>query len=489
MDRMSPLDAAFLQAEDEESEISMAIASIAIFTGPAPTYDELTRAYASKLDQIPRYRQRIIRPFAELGPPVWADDPDFDLSFHIRRTALPAPGGEDELFALMGRVMAQRLDRSRPLWECWLVEGLADKKWALISKVHHCMVDGVSGTQLYHLLLSTDPDDVAIEAAPPWQADALPSRVRVTADAAEQLVLSPLRLGRLFGAAVRTPTDTLHHLVETARGAVALAGAARPARDSTLVGPIGPHRRYQATSVDLEKVRRISRAYGVTINDVALAASTSAFRRLLLARGEACTPNTVRSLVPVSVRAPGEEGIAENRVSCLLADLPVHVPDVVDRLNAVHAHVTQLKASHEADAGVVVTELAGREPFPLVAPLVRAMFRIPQRNIVTVTTNVPGPRMRLFMLGRRLERLMPYVPIASRLRYGIAIFSYCDEMTFGVTGDYDAADVDVLVAGLAESVEELAARTRNAPSAVTRRVSLPMPYRPTLQPAAAGRRG
>ena len=481
MDRMSPLDAVFLQAEDEEPEISMAIASIAIFDGPTPTLDELTRAYASRLAAIPRYRQRVVMPYAELGPPVWADDPDFDLSFHIRRTALPAPGGDSELFTLMGRVMAQRLDRSRPLWECWLVEGLGSGKWALISKVHHCMVDGVSGTQLYHLLLSTSPDDVTIDEAAPWQGAALPSRLAVTADAAAQLVLSPVRLARLAGSAARTPSHTLHHLAETARGAVALAGAVRPAHDSTLLGPIGRSRRYHATAVDLQQVRSISRAFGVTINDVALAAATTAFRRLLLARGELCTPNTVRSLVPVSVRAPGEEGIFDNRVSCLLADLPVHLPDAVDRLAAVHAHIAHLKATHEADAGVVATDLAAYEPFPLVAPLLRAVFHLPQRNIVTVTTNVPGPRVPLFMLGRRLLRLMPYVPIASRLRFGIAIFSYCDELTFGVTGDYDAADVDVLVEGLAESIRELAARADQ--TRVSRPASRSAPRRPSRRPA------
>jgi WS/DGAT/MGAT family acyltransferase len=457
MDRMSPLDAAFLQAEDEAPETSMAIASIAVFDGPAPTLEELTRAYASRLPLMPRYRQRVVAPYAELGPPVWVDDPDFDLSFHIRRTALPAPGDDAELFALMARVMAQRLDRSRSLWECWLVEGLKGKRWALISKVHHCMVDGVSGTELYHLLLSTSPDDLTIEDPGPWQAATVPSRIAVTGDAATQLVLSPLRLVRLVGNALRTPTRTLHHVAETARGAAAMATAVRPTHDSTLVGPISKNRRYDATAVDLRDVKRVCHEYGVTVNDVALAAATSAYRALLLARGETCTPNTVRTLVPVSVRAQGDEGIFDNRVSCLLADLPVHLSDPVERLAAVHAHVAHLKSTHAADAGVLATDLAASEPFPLVAPLVRAMFHLPQRNIVTVTTNIPGPREPLYMLGRPLRRLMPYVPIASRLRFGIAIFSYCDELTFGVTGDYDTADVELIGREISAAIDELVA--------------------------------
>jgi diacylglycerol O-acyltransferase len=458
MDRMSPLDAAFLQAEDEEPETSMAIASIAVFDGNPPPQEELLRAYASRLPFIPRYRQRVVRPYAELGPPVWVDDPDFDLSFHMRRTALPAPGGDAELYRLMCRIMAQRLDRSRPLWECWVVEGLQEDRWALVSKVHHCMVDGVSGTELYHLLLSTSPDDTTIEDPPPWQAAEPPTRLAVTADAVTQLALSPLKMARLFSGVVRSPATALQRAVDTGRGAVALAGAIRPAHGSTLVGPIGRYRRYDATVVNLQHVRMVSQAFGVTINDVALAAATSAFRELLLARGEACTPNTVRSLVPVSVRAAGEEGVFDNRVSCLLADLPVHVPDPVDRLDAVHVHLGHLKALHEADAGVVVTELAAREPFPLVAPVVRALFRVPQRNIVTVTTNVPGPRHPLYLLGRRLVRMLPYVPIASRVRFGIAIFSYCDELTFGVTGDFDTADVDLIVREIDRAIDDLVSR-------------------------------
>ena len=458
MDRMSPLDAAFLQAEDEEPETSMAIASIAVFDGTAPPQDELVRAYASRLPLIPRYRQRVVAPYAELGPPVWVDDPDFDIGFHMRRTALPAPGGDAELHRLMCRIMAQRLDRRRPLWECWVVEGLQGNRWALVSKVHHCMVDGVSGTQLYHLLLSTSPDDTTIEDPPPWHVTDPPSRLAVTADAVTQLAASPLRMARLFTGAVRSPVSAVHRAADTARGAAALAGAIRPAHESTLVGPIGRYRRYDATVVNLQHVRMVSQAFGVTINDVALAAATSAFRELLLARGEACTPNTVRSLVPVSVRAPGEEGVFENRVSCLLADLPVHVPDPIERLNAVHVHIGHLKALHEADAGVAVTDLASREPFPLVAPFVRAMFRLPQRNIVTVTTNVPGPRHPLYLLGRRLVRMLPYVPIASRVRFGIAIFSYCDELTFGVTGDYDTADVDLIVREIGKAVDDLVSR-------------------------------
>jgi diacylglycerol O-acyltransferase len=275
-----------------------------------------------------------------------------------------------------------------------------------------------------------------------------------------------VRLARLLGGAVKAPTQAARRVAETARGTFALSGGLRPTPSSTLIGPIGRQRRYEATTINLHHVRTVGHHYGVTVNDVALAAATSAFRALLLARGEACTPNTVRSLVPVSVRARGEEGVFANKVSCLLADLPVHVPDPVERLRAVHTHIRHLKALHEAEAGAVVTDLASREPFPFVAPVVRAMFRIPQRNIVTVTTNVPGPRHPLYLLGRRLVRMLPYVPIASRVRFGVAIFSYCDEITFGVTGDYDTADVDLLVREIDRAVDDLVSTVPNAPAKV-----------------------
>jgi len=340
----------------------------------------------------------------------------------------------------------------------WVVEGLQDDKWAMVSKVHHCMVDGVSGTQIYHLLLSASPDEKLPEDLPePWHPATPPSRALVTADAVRELATSPLRLAALVGDALRAPRDSAGRAADVIRGAVALSFNARPAKASTLIGEVGRQRRYAAVSASLRQVKAVCETYGVTVNDVALTAATAAFRSLLLARGEPCNPNTVRSLVPVSVRARGDEGILDNRVSCLLADLPVHVREPVDRLRAVHAHLAHLKTLKEAEAGAAVNDLATREPFVFVAPLVRIAFRLPQRNIVTVTTNVPGPRDALYLLGRRMVRLLPYVPIASRVRIGVAILSYCDELTFGVTGDYDTADVGLLSREISRALDELLA--------------------------------
>jgi diacylglycerol O-acyltransferase len=352
--------------------------------------------------------------------------------------------------------MGQRLDRSRPLWEVWLVEGLARHRWALISKVHHCMVDGVAGTEIYYLLLSPTEEIETPTAPPPWQPPPLPSSLSLALDALGTLALNPVRQVQAAVRAATTPRATWGRLTAGARGLVALSGALRPVPDTTLLGTIGAQRRYAATSVGLRDVKEIAHAHGVTVNDVALAAATAGFRALLLSRGERCTPNTVRSLVPVSVRAPSAHGVFDNRVSCLLADLPVHVPEPVQRLRAVHAHLARLKSLHEAEAGVAVTEVAAHEPFPLVAPLVRAAWHLPQHSLATVTTNVPGPREPLYLQGRRLLQLLPYVPIASRIRSGIAILSYCDTLSFGVTADYaSGADIELMTSTIAGEIAYL----------------------------------
>lgn len=459
MDRMSPLDAAFLDAEDEESNTNMAIASFAVFDGPVPTQSEFEAALASRLPLIPRYRQVVRRPPLDLAAPLWVDDPDFDLSFHVRRTAVPAPGGDAEVFRLIARVMSQRLERSRPLWENWVVEGLEDGRWGLISKVHHCMVDGVSGTQLYHLLLSTSPDDVQIQPVPDdWSPGDPPSTLQLVVDAVGDLVAVPFRQSASVVRMLRQPERFTARATVAARGLTALAGGLVPVPRGSIMGSVRSDRAYAARRVALHDVKTVSHHFGVTVNDVALAACTAGFRRLLLDHGDRCTPTSVRTLVPVSVRAPGEEGIFENRVSCILAALPVHLDDPVERLHAVHEHLAHLKALHEAEAGELVTEVAEREPFPLVSSVIRAMFRLPQRSIATVTTNVPGPREPLYLLGRRMEGLLPYVPIAAGLRFGVAIISYCDEIAFGVTSDFGHEDgARRLVGDIADEVERLLA--------------------------------
>jgi WS/DGAT/MGAT family acyltransferase len=453
MQRMSPLDASFLHLEDDHS--SMHIGSTAIFEGPAPTQEEFRAMVASKLTLVPRYRQKVRFVPLELGRPLWEDDPHFNLSYHVRHTALPSPGGQVQLRNLIGRVMSQMLDRTKPLWEMWVVEGLEDGHWALISKTHHAMVDGVSGTDLLAVMLDASPDPER-PAAPEWQPEAPVSNARLIASALGERAVSPYEILRGARRVVRTPRQFATEVAETAKGMSSMIGLALPTAATSLNGSVGPHRRYSWARGRVSEVKGIRAALGGTLNDVVLAAISQGFRELLQSRGEDVDGRTVRSLVPVSVRRPGEKGTYNNRVSAMFAELPVGIADPVDRLHAVTTQLARLKESKQAVAGDVLTGLAGFAPPVLLAVGTRVAFRAPQRNINTVTTNVPGPRVQLYAAGRRMLEAFPYVPLAGRVRVGIAIFSYLDTLNFGVTGDYDTTeDIDVLAGGIEAGMADL----------------------------------
>jgi len=357
-------------------------------------------------------------------------------------------------------VMSQRLDRDYPLWEYWLVEGLSEGRWAVISKVHHCMVDGVSGTDLYRVIFDLSP-----EPSPPLADDPAvagePSALRLAAEAALDMVAMPVREAAALGSAVARPGDTARQVAGMARAIARMAPSLWPVARSSLSGQIGQQRRYTWARASLDEVKAIKRELGGTVNDVVLAAISGGFRALLLARGEQPEPNTVPSLVPVSLRAPGEESIYENRVSALVAHLPVHVADPVERLAAVRAELTDLKASKEERVGEALVSLGRYAPFPLISRGLRLAFSLPQREIVTVTTNVPGPQVPLYGAGRKLLEIIPYVPIATTVRTGVSIFTYCGQVTFGVTGDFAAnPDLDVLARGIEDGISELRAAVK-----------------------------
>ena len=457
MDRLSSLDALFIDAEDQDPHTSMAIASIAVFEGPPPTHEEFLAFLTGRLPLVPRYRQKLHTVPFRLGRPVWVDDPHFDLAYHVRRTALPAPGGDRQLAELMARVMSQRLDRDHPLWEYWAVEGLAEGRWAMISKVHHCMVDGIAGTDLYRVIFdfSPEPSPAAADDRAPGTE---PSPLELAAEAVLDDVVLPLRVALAVGSAASLPGGAIRQAAVTVRGVVKWAPAAWPAAGSSLTGPIGRERCFTWVRASLDDVKLIKRELGGTVNDVVLAAISGGFRALLLARGEQPGPHMVRSLVPVSVRAPGEENVYGNQVSALLADLPVHIADPAERLAAVQAGLRALKASKQAVAAESVVSLGRYSMYSLTSWLVRLAFGLPQHEIVTVTTNVPGPQQPLYGMGRRLVEIIPYVPIATTLRTGIAIFSYCGTVTFGITGDFAAnPDLDVLARGIESGLSELLA--------------------------------
>jgi diacylglycerol O-acyltransferase len=462
VERLTPLATAFLDAEDVDPRASLAIGSLAVFEGPVPTFDEFVELIAGRLPLIPRYRQRLRTVPLGLAAPSWVDDPDFDLRWHVRATALPAPGDRREIGRLISRLMSQRMDRDRPLWEYWFVEGLPDGRWALLSKVHHCVVDGVSGTDLYRLVL--DPTPTPRDPVPDtWVAEPPPSLAATTARAAWELATLPVPAARAVVTSLTAPRRLARSSAETARGLLAIGSALRPARRTSLTGPLEGGRRYTWTDVSLDDVRAVRKAFEVTVNDVALAAVSGGFRLLLASRGEEPDAHALRSLVPVSTRQPGTESILDNRVSLMLPFLPVEQADPLERLRAVHERINNLRAWHEPEAGGVITTAAELAPFPSVTAAIRLGMRLPQRQITTVTTNVPGPRTTLYALGREACQLLPYVPIADRVRIGVAIFSYRDTLTFGITGDHDtAADLTVLAEGISSSVAELVAAAQRS---------------------------
>jgi diacylglycerol O-acyltransferase len=452
---LSPLDAAFLEIEDAEPAASMAIASIAVFAGPAPHLDEFAEHLTGRLPLIPRYRQKVRRVPLDLGPPVWVDDPDFVLGHHLVHVGLPAPGGDAELVDLMARVMSTRLDRDRPLWRYWLVDGLADGRWALISQVHHCLVDGVSGTDLYWSVLDAQP-----RSRPPAADHHVPvpepSTGALLLGAAGHLAGLPVAATVAAASLLTHPREGWQRARALARGGSALLAALRPAPPSSLSGPLHRLRAYAIARGRVADVRAARHRHGGTFNDVVLAAVTAGFRDLLLARGEDPGPDLVRTLVPVSVRAPGDESTRGNQVSLLLPRLPVHLAEPAERLAATIAELEACKAAQEAEAGAALTELARYEPYPLVARGVRWASRTAQRSVVTVTTDVPGPRTTLYGLGRELLEIVPYVPIGSTAQLGVSILTYRDALAVGVTGDEAAADVGVLAGGIEAELARLA---------------------------------
>jgi WS/DGAT/MGAT family acyltransferase len=451
IDRLSPLDSTFLHVEDAVSH--MHVGSVGIFEGPAPVYRELLDMIAGKLPLVPRYRQVVRTVPLGLGRPVWVDDPHFNLEYHVRQTALGSPGGEGELRRLVGRLMSQQLDRTKPLWEVWFVEGLEDDHWALVSKTHHAMVDGVSGTELLSIMFDVTRETPTL-APDEWAPPPAPSSLALATDAVTTTLRSPYEQLRGLRAGTRLPRQAAAQVCDVLRGLRALAPTLRPTPTSSLNGPIGPHRRYSWASVTVDEVKQVRRGLGGSFNDVVLTVIAGGFRDLLQGRGES-VERSVRTLVPVSVRTRDESGKAigdgtlANKVSAMFAQLPVDIDDPVERLHAVSTQMQHLKESRQAVAAEALTSLGGFTPPAVLAVGMRVATKSAQHNVNTVTTNVPGPQVPLYVLGREMLRAYPFVPLAGQVRVGVAIFSYNGLVTFGVTGDYDAVpDIDVLSEGI-----------------------------------------
>jgi diacylglycerol O-acyltransferase len=346
-----------------------------------------------------------------------------------------------------------------------MVEGLRGGRWAMVSKVHHCMADGIAGTNIYNALFDAAPEPT--ESIGPgddrWSPAPAPSTLRMTAAALRHIASSPVEQVRLLSWALGSPRRVLQLATATTRGLAALVGALAPASTSSLNGPIGRPRRYGIGRASLREVTTAAKAFHVSVNDIVLAAVAGAFRSLLLERGEQPDAHTVRSLVPVAVRGHRDGHTDGNRISLMLALLPVDVADPVERLAAVHAHLAGLKASREAEAGAALTGIAAHEPFAPISWGIRLAAKLPQRSIVTVTTNVPGPRQPLYLLGRPILEILPYVPIALRLRTGVAVLTYRDRLAIGVTSDYGSVpEAEPLARAIEHGIAELVAARQSA---------------------------
>jgi diacylglycerol O-acyltransferase len=454
-DRLTGLDTSFLHLEDASSH--MHVASVMLFEGSPPPYDELLEAIERRLHLVPRYRQRLAFVPLGQGRPKWVDDPHLNLRYHVRATALPAPGDEDQLKELAGRVFAQQLDRDKPLWEVWLVDGVEGDRFALLSKTHHALVDGISGVDIISVLFDTSPEPAApADPGDRWLPRPLPTRAQLLAEALLERGTIPAEVSRSVRAVFRGPRRILAGARDAAVGVGAMAWAGlNPAPSSPYNQSIGPHRRFTWVRADLDEVKAIKNALGGTVNDVVLATVAGALGKHLRRRGQDTDGLELKAMIPVSVRADVERGALGNRVAAMMAPLPVWCQDPVARLDIVREELKDLKSGGQAVGAQVLTELTGFAPPTVMGQAARLVSH--QRMFNLVVTNVPGPQFPLYLAGRRMLDPFPMVPLAKNQALGIALLSYAGKINFGLVGDWDLMwDLDEFADDLRESLEELA---------------------------------
>jgi diacylglycerol O-acyltransferase / wax synthase len=451
LDRLSAVDAAFLHQEGDATH--MHIGAIAQFAAPAPPYDDVLEHIRSRLPLVPRYRQKLAVPPGGIGRQRWVDDPRFNLEYHVRHTALPRPGDDERLLRLAGRIFSQRLDRAKPLWELWMVEGLQEgahaeggSQWALISKTHHALVDGVSGVDLTTMLFDLEPDTPRLETDEVWVPHPEPSSAELAAasltSAARRTLGLPLRAASLVSR------DTLGGLAEVARASMSSAP------DTPLNVAISPHRRIAIAPATLDDFKLVKNAFGGTVNDVVLAVVTGALRDWLHNRGLQTEGLEMKACVPVSTRVADDEGSLGNRITQLIAPLPVHLADPVERLHHVSEAMAGIKESKQALGAEIIAGAQDFAPPTILAQSSRMNFSTRFYNLLV--TNIPGPQFPLYLLGRELEAMYPVAFLAGDRALAIAIMSYNGRMSFGLIGDLDAmADIDVVAEGIAHSLREL----------------------------------
>jgi len=464
-DRLTPLDTSFLHLEDRSTH--MHVASVMLFDGPAPSYEDFAARIESRLHLVPRYRQKLAWVPLRQGRPRWVDDPDFDLRYHVRETALPNPQSEYELQVLAGRVFSHQLNREKPLWELWLVQEVEGGRFAVLSKTHHAVVDGISGLDILSVLFASEEqagsDGSGASGGRPtrWTPRPAPSAARLLADAFVERATIPAEMVRPARAVLRRPLQLLAGVRDAARAFAGLfVDELSPAPATPYNrGPIGGDRRFTWLRCSLGDIKAIKNALGGTVNDVVLTIVTRALRRHLDRQGELEPGFSLRAFVPVSVRAPGAEGETGNQVSGMVATLPVSCPEPVTCLRRVSDEMRAVKESPQAVSAQALTELSGFAPPTIMNQAARLLAR--QRFFNLVVTNVPGPQFALKLGENELVDIFPMVPLAQSQALGVAILSYNGKMNFGLVGDFDVMyDLESLAEDFAEAIRELAAAAK-----------------------------
>ncbi|HEY3020753.1 MAG TPA: wax ester/triacylglycerol synthase family O-acyltransferase [Solirubrobacteraceae bacterium] len=463
LDRLTAIDASFLHQESAVSH--MHVGAVTIFEGPPPAFEEISDALRSRLHLVPRYRQRLAVPPLGTGRPLWADDPDFNLEYHIRQTALPDPGSEEQLFNLASRIFSQQLDRTKPLWELWAVEGLADGRFALISKSHHALIDGISGVDLATVMFDVQPVPRKIEhTGVPWTAARQPAGVDLLAAGARDIVRSGLRVAAGAVGALAHPDRTVGAAVTAAEGLgeVVWAGL-NPAPATPLNVEIGPHRRLVGARARLEDFKLVKSTFSTTVNDVVLAVVTGALRDWLRSRGVRTEGLELRALVPVSIRAEHEHGTLGNRIAAMRGPVPVYIDDPLTRLRAVKEAMDGLKESKQAVGAEVLASVQNFAPPTILAQASRLNFSTRLFNLIV--TNVPGPQFPLYAYGREMQEIFPVAFLPKNHALAIAIMSYNGAVNFGLLGDLDALpDIGAIADGIPRHLDALLALARETPA-------------------------
>jgi WS/DGAT/MGAT family acyltransferase len=479
LDRLTSTDAGFLHQETPAAH--MHIGGVLLFEGPAPRFEDVLDHIRGRLHLVPRYRQKLATPPAGSGRPLWIDDPNFNLEYHVRHAALPAPGSEAQLLEMTARVASQPLDRTKPLWEFWLIEGIepapgsTSERFAMISKNHHALVDGVSGIDLATVLLDFSPSPEPLDTEPlrPWEPQPEPSSAELLVAGARSAVNAAAGVATQALSAATQPSRSVRALRDAAEGLGEIVWAAlNPAPETPLNVPIGPHRRFRIVRQQLADYKTVKNRYGGTVNDVVLTVVAGGLGNWLRSRGIRTDGVEMRALVPVSVRARDEHHTLGNRLTVMRGPLPVYIQDPVARLAVVSRAMDDLKRSKQAVGASTLVAVNDIAPPAVLAQASRLQFSTRLFNLLV--TNIPGPQVPLYILGKQLQDLFPLAFLPAGHALAVAIMSYNGRVEYGLLGDFDALpDIDVIAEGIDAALSELLGATGTANGKPRRRRARP----------------